>query len=119
MSVYVVPELTVAMRLAADGVKPGVVERCTRYSVTPRSSVDGFQLRATLSPFTVAVGPPGWLGGEVSAEAALTVSSDATLGTPFFSTNSMYRPGGATFGLAGASTLSVPAVPPWRKVSGM
>ena len=77
------------MRLAADGVKPGVVERWIRYSVTPRSSVDAAQLRATLSPVTVAVGPPGWLGGEVSAAAALTVRSEATLGTPFFRTKSM------------------------------
>ncbi len=79
-----------AMRLAADGVKPAVVERWMRYSVTPRSSVDAFQLRATLSLFTVAVGPPGWLGGEVSAPAALTVSREATLGTPLaFRTKSM------------------------------
>jgi hypothetical protein len=38
----------------------------------------------------VAVGPPGWLGAEVSAEAELTVRSEATLGTPLsFRTKSM------------------------------
>ena len=65
------------------------MERWIRYSVTPRSSVEAVQASETLSPFTVAVGPPGWLGAEVSAEAELTVRRDATLGTPFFRTKSM------------------------------
>ena len=61
------PLVTVAIRLAADGVKPAVVERWTRYSVTPTLSVAAAQPSATeLADWRAAVSDAGLVGACVS-----------------------------------------------------
>src|SRR5829696_7424447 len=89
------------MRLPDDGVKPAVVERYTRYSVTPTLSEDAAQSSLAPSGRAVAV-------SEAGAEGAVTspVASTRTIwpmdGTPLSSTRkTMYQPGGATLALAG------------------
>ena len=59
----------VATRLAALGANPVVVERCTRYSVTPTLSVDADQFSRTPPSCPVAVRFPGADGGVVSVGA--------------------------------------------------
>src|SRR5215213_9606202 len=58
------------MRFAADGVKPDVVARCTRYSVTPTLSVEADQLSWAALIAPVAVNEPGAVGAALSTVTA-------------------------------------------------
>ncbi len=69
MSVYVVP-VGCAIRFAALGVKPGLVERWTLYWVTPTLSVAAPQFSVAWPVPGVAVRDPGAVGGEVSGGTA-------------------------------------------------
>ena len=72
-----------AIRLAADGVKPVVEERWTRYSAIPTLSVAAVQLSRTSVEFwTVAARLPGAPGACVSADGFLIWMIQPTDGTP-------------------------------------
>jgi hypothetical protein len=117
VSVYEVP-VSVAMRVAALGVNPAVVERWTRYSVTAVSSVAAAQVSPTSSSVTVAVGVPGAVGGAVSVAGGSILSVQPRDGTPLSSiANTWYQPGGAMLAFAGPSTSTVPAGAPDRRLS--
>src|SRR3954447_22501342 len=96
------PVVTVAIRFDVLGVKFAVVERYTRYSVTPTLSVDWFHAtRCELALRRVTDSPFGVVGATVS-DVCWTLTVWATDGTPLSSSRkTMYMPGGATFGLVG------------------
>ena len=63
---YTLEPEAVVSRLAADGVKPSVTDRWTRYPVTPTLSVAAFQDRVAAVPLTAAETPATRLGVAVS-----------------------------------------------------
>jgi hypothetical protein len=72
--------VTVAIRVAAVGVKPDVPERCTRYRVTATLSLDALQLSVAWPTVPAVIRPSTTDGGAVSGSGKMLriAASDGT-----------------------------------------